>query len=180
MKETAETILRFWFEELTEADWFSKNDELDEMIRHRFISCLHMARRGELFSWRESPAGRLAEILVLDQFSRNIYRGRPESFQNDSMALILAQEMIFHKLDMELEPQKRSFAYMPLMHSESKIIHETALELFRTLNNSDNLKYELLHKEIIDRFGRYPHRNKILERPSTPEEAEFLKLNPGF
>lgn len=180
MKETAESILEFWFEELTEADWFSKNDELDEMIRHRFHACHNLARHGELYSWRVMPTGRLAEILILDQFSRNIYRGTPDAFACDPLALILAEELVLLEEDQRLSPQYRTFAYMPFMHSESRIMHALAEKLFREVKNEESLKYELMHKKIIDEFGRFPHRNKILGRMTTPREAEFLKTNPGF
>ena len=120
----------------------------------------------------------MAEIIVLDQFSRNIYRDTPASFAQDTMALTLAQEMIALKMDQNLKPEQRSFLYLPFMHSESKIIHEHALKLFENLGNPINLEFEQKHKAIIDRFGRYPHRNEILGRTSTAEEIEFLK-QPG-
>lgn len=180
MKETPETILEFWFEELKEADWFSKSDELDEMIRHRFRECHTMARHGELFEWRVTPIGRLAEILLLDQFSRNMYRGTADAYACDQMALILAQEMILLEEDKKLSPQHRMFAYMPFMHSESRMMHEKAVELFKENRNEESLKYEIMHKKIIDEFGRFPHRNKILGRMTTAKEAEYIKSNPGF
>jgi len=121
-----------------------------------------------------SAEGRLAEIIVLDQFSRNIYRGTARAFAQDSLALALAQEAISQDLDKQLSPEQRSFLYMPFMHSESKLIHEFALKLFQRLGNQANLEYEIKHKIIIDRFGRYPHRNQILGRESTEEELSFL------
>lgn len=180
MKETADSILKFWFYELTPDDWFRKSDELDNMIGQRFGQYLEMASKGELFQWRKSPKGRLAEIIILDQFSRNIHRGTSKAFQNDMMALTLAQEMVLLKQDDSLSDVERKFAYMPYMHSESPLIHQEALRLFEKLNDKETLEYEILHKEIIDRFGRYPHRNMILGRDSTPEEIEFLRHNPGF
>ncbi|MFI7918815.1 DUF924 family protein, partial [Acinetobacter baumannii] len=117
-----------------------------------------------LWSWRKTPEGRLAEIIVLDQFSRNIYRDQPESFAYDGLALALSQEAISLQLDAQLNPEQRSFLYMPFMHSESKLIHEFALKLFQRLGNEINLSFEKKHKVIIDRFGRYPHRNAILGR----------------
>lgn len=180
MKETSDTIHHFWFSELSPSDWFSKSDQLDDMITHRFGSCHQMAARGELYSWRDTAQGRLTEIILLDQFSRNIYRGTPKAFENDKMALILAQEMVLLEMDDDLSNDEKIFAYMPFMHSESKLIHEEAMELFQNLEDEDTLVYELLHKEIIDRFGRFPHRNKILGRMTTPKESEFLKTHPGF
>jgi hypothetical protein len=136
---------------------------------------LDQAKHCELWTWRATAEGRLAEIIVLDQFSRNLYRDHAESFAQDALALALAQEAIQLNLDQQLSPEQRSFLYMPFMHSESKIIHIQALQLFEELGNPLNLDFEKKHKVIIDRFGRYPHRNQILGRSSTAEEIEFLK-----
>ena len=133
------------------------------------------AKQAELWTWRENAEGRLAEIIILDQFSRNLYRDQAAAFAQDAQALTLAQEAIRLGLDQQLAPEQRSFLYMPFMHSESKLIHEEALKLFEALGNPINLDFEHRHKVIIDRFGRYPHRNAILGRESTPEEIEFLK-----
>lgn len=174
---THEDVLKFWFEELTPQDHFKKSEQLDATIRERFLKTLEAGSRGELFSWRKTAGGRLAEILVLDQFSRNVYRDRPESFAQDPMALTLAQEMVELGLDREIPQGRRSFVYMPYMHSESPVVHEEAVRLFQQPQMEDALKFEHLHKKIIDRFGRYPHRNKILGRSSTPEELDFLKTS---
>ena len=168
-------ILDFWFAPETKDHWFAKSDEFDLEIETQFGKTLDQALQCELWTWRETAQGRLAEIIVLDQFSRNLFRNHPASFAQDSMALSLAQEAIRLGLDLTLEPEKRSFIYMPFMHSESKIIHIQALELFEALGNPINLEFEKKHKVIIDRFNRYPHRNEILGRESTPEEIEFLK-----
>lgn len=136
---------------------------------------MDQAKHCELWTWRATAEGRLAEIIVLDQFSRNLYRDHAESFAQDALALALAQEAIQLNLDQQLSPEQRSFLYMPFMHSESKIIHIQALQLFEELGNPLNLDFEKKHKVIIDRFGRYPHRNQILGRSSTAEEIEFLK-----
>lgn len=176
-----QSIIRFWFEELTPQNWFENNPELDKQIESRFSSVLEQAAQCELFSWRNSAQGRLAEIIVLDQFSRNVYRNTPKAFMQDSLALSLAQEAIRLSLDNELTPEQRSFLYMPFMHSESRLIHIEAEKLFQAPGLENNYDFELKHKAIIDRFGRYPHRNEILGRESTPEEVEFLKTpNSGF
>jgi uncharacterized protein (DUF924 family) len=120
----------------------------------------------------------MAEVIVLDQFSRNMYRGTALAFACDTMALVLAQESVRVGADLALVPQQRAFMYMPYMHSESAVIHRVAERLFATQAPEDNLKAELQHKAIIDRFGRYPHRNKILGRESTVDEIAFLQL-PG-
>jgi uncharacterized protein (DUF924 family) len=174
-------VIKFWFVELKPEDWFKKDPQLDSLIKKRFQNTHEKATRGELFEWRDSFFGKLAEIIILDQFSRNIYREKPESFAFDPMALILAQEAVRSNVDQELSLEKKPFLYLPFMHSESKIIHEEALKLFSQKGLEMGLDYELKHKAIIDRFGRYPHRNKILGRESTPEELEFLKSSDsGF
>ena len=170
----AQDILDFWFDPDHRSLWFAKSDEFDAKIRERFQTIHHQATQAELWSWRKTAEGRLAEIIVLDQFSRNLYRDQPQAFAHDSMALMLAQEAISLQLDAQLSPDHRSFLYMPFMHSESKLIHEFALKLFQRLGNEINLSFEKKHKLIIDRFGRYPHRNAILGRSSTAEELEFL------
>lgn len=180
MKKTPDEILNFWFNELKPYEWFRKDELLDGMIRHRFSSYHLMAERGEFYEWRSTPRGRLAEIILLDQFSRNIYRGTPHAFQNDMMALILAEEMVLMGLDKELPPTERAFAYMPFMHSESRKLHEVALSLFESLGNEESLKFERLHKKIIDEFGRFPSRNKILGRSTTIKEQDFLNHHQAF
>jgi uncharacterized protein (DUF924 family) len=171
----AQIILDFWFQEITPAQWFSKSDAFDQVIQQRFAAIHQQAAAGELLHWRTTAQGRLAEIIVLDQFSRNMYRDDPRAFAQDATALVLAQEAIALGLDQQLEQNQKAFLYMPYMHSESKVIHELALQLFTQLGNENNLKFEIMHKAIIDQFGRYPHRNAVLGRSSTPEEITFLQ-----
>jgi uncharacterized protein (DUF924 family) len=171
-------ILRFWFEEIDQSQWWVKNDDFDKLIIERFSEVHAKATRCELFEWRVNAKGRLAEIIVLDQFSRNMFRGSPLAFANDSLALALSQEAISAKADKVLSPIERSFLYMPFMHSESLKIHEVAMDLYQKNGNQNNLDFELKHKQIIEKFDRYPHRNSILGRESTEEEIEFLK-QPG-
>jgi uncharacterized protein (DUF924 family) len=169
-----EQILKFWFEEIDSSLWWKKDSDFDELLVTGFSGVHTQAIRCELFAWRESDKGRLAEIIVLDQFSRNMFRGSPGAFANDSMALTLAQEAIANGADRVLTPVQNSFLYMPYMHSESLAIHELAVDLYRQNGIQNNLDFELKHKEIIERFGRYPHRNEVLGRQSTEEELEFL------
>jgi uncharacterized protein (DUF924 family) len=173
-----ENILHFWFTELTPKQHFAKDAALDETIRTRFDATLTAAARCELFAWRATPEGRLAEILVLDQFSRNVYRETARAFAQDALALALAQELAASGQDRSLPLAQRSFAYMPYMHSESALVNAQAVELFSQPGLEDTLRFELRHKEIIDRFGRYPHRNALLGRDSSPEELAFL-IEPG-
>lgn len=171
-------VIEFWFLELKPEQWWVKDPELDQQIERRFADYLQAAKSHRLATWRDQPRGRLAEIIVLDQFSRNIYRDTPEAFAADEQAVQLTQKAIESGDDLSLTADERSFIYMPLMHSEDPHIHLLAVEKFTELGNENNLQFELKHKEIIDRFGRYPHRNKILGRESTLEEIEFLK-QPG-
>lgn len=173
-------VYNFWFQELTTKEWWIKDEKLDHKIFDRFEHIHNKAIAGELYHWRETPEGRLSEIIVLDQFSRNMYRNSPEAFSSDPLALILAQEMVARGDDQKIDENFRSFCYMPYMHSESKAIHKIAMQLFDQPSMRGNLDFEIKHKEIIDKYGRYPHRNKILNRPSTPEEIEFLKTPGSF
>nr|WP_317199472.1 DUF924 family protein [uncultured Psychrobacter sp.] len=186
----ARAVLDFWFDKDNEVCWFEQNDNFDQQIADKFGDIWQAAKQGECVSWRiaDAPAdsnssitalaGRLAEIIVLDQFSRNLCRDEACAFAQDGMALVLAQEAIeqphFNSLPMEW----RRFTIMPFMHSESAMIHERYLPLFKQLNDANTLDFEHRHKDIIDQFGRYPHRNEVLGRTSTDKEEEFLK-QPG-
>jgi uncharacterized protein (DUF924 family) len=178
MKDIEDKVLNFWFKELTPKNWFEKNIELDRKITKEFGDLHSKAHSGELSELRKTTLGRLSEIIILDQFSRNIYRDDPRSFESDPLALSLAQETISLDLDKELDLTKRSFLYMPYMHSECLLVHNVALELFSLKGLESNLDFEKKHRDIIVKFGRYPHRNKVLGRESTPEEVDFLNL-PG-
>ncbi len=171
-------VLHFWFDEIEASQWWTKDEAFDQLISSRFGTIHSQANACELYEWRVTAKGRLAEIIVLDQFSRNIFRDKPEAFASDSLALALAQEAIASKVDAELSPVERSFLYMPFMHSESLVIHEQAVRLFENNGIASNYDFEIKHKAIIEKFGRYPHRNRILGRQSTPEEIEFLS-QPG-
>jgi len=171
-------IIDFWFAEIDPKQWWRQDDELDRRIAERFGDVHAQAVQCELYAWRRQPLGRLAEIIVLDQFSRNIYRGTARAFASDPLALALAQEAIAAQAAASLEPHHRAFLYMPYMHSESRQIHEIAVELFSQEGLESYLDFELRHKAIIDRFGRYPHRNTLLGRNSSDEESDFL-ITPG-
>ncbi len=171
---TAQAVLDFWFKEIDAKQWWTKSAEFDRLISSRFGSLHAAAARCELYAWRETPQGSLAEIIVLDQFSRNMYRDQPQAFACDALALALAQTAVAAGADAALEIQQRAFMYMPFMHSESPLIHRTALALFSQAGLESSLASEHQHKTIIDRFGRYPHRNAVLGRASTAQELEFL------
>ncbi|MCF8998319.1 DUF924 family protein [Acinetobacter nectaris] len=169
-----DTVLNFWFNPENKPKWFVKDTQFDQKIADMFQKIHDAASQAELWSWRTTAEGRLAEIIILDQFSRNLFRDHPNAFAQDALALALAQEAISLELDQALPPEQCSFLYMPFMHSESQVIHEHAVVLFEKLGNPLNLDFEYKHKVIIDRFGRYPHRNKVLGRTSTAEEQTFL------
>ena len=167
-------ILNFWFKEIDQSAWWKKDDAFDQLIIDRFADIHTKATQGELFEWRLTPKGSLAEIIILDQFSRNMFRDTAQAFAYDGMALILSQEAITAEFDRELSAIENSFLFMPFMHSESATMHELAVALYTKNGIQSNLDFELKHKAIIDRFGRYPHRNGILGRESTAEETAFL------
>jgi len=170
----ARDVLAFWFEECSYDDWFGRQAEFDARLTARFGATHAALARGEGFPWRGSAEGRLAEIIVLDQFSRQIHRGSPRAFAQDGMALVLAQEMVAGGHDQAIPPDRRMFAYMPYMHAESLRVHEEALRLFTALGDEEILRYEHEHAELIRRFGRYPKRNAVLGRASTPAELAYI------
>lgn len=174
----ADEVISFWFSELSPEQWWQKSDKLDVLIRERFWHIHQKAAKGELSSWRDKPNSTLAEIIVLDQFSRNMFRDSAQAFAYDDLALQVAAEGIAKGFDQMLEIDQKAFFYMPYMHSEEMAEHEKAVVLFSQPGLENNLDFELKHKSIIERFGRYPHRNAALGRESTPAEIAFLK-EPG-
>lgn len=173
-----EEVLQFWFEDIEPRQWWVKDPEFDALVARKFEAQVLRAAHGELFEWRGSANGRLAEILLLDQFSRNIFRDTPGAFAQDPVAVVLTQEAISSGALDELREPERAFLLMPFMHSESALIHQHAEPLFKAYTAAGNYDFERRHKAIIDRFGRYPHRNAILGRQSTPQEIAFLN-EPG-
>jgi len=172
------SVIEFWFEEITPAQWWQKSDAFDALIRDRFAELHLSTSHCERFAWRRRPLGRLAEIIVLDQFSRNLYRDQPEAFAHDSLALALAQQAIATGIDSRLSAKQQGFLYMPFMHSESRAMQKESVTLFSQPGLDAHLSSAQRHRDIIERFDRYPHRNKILGRVSTDEELAFLE-QPG-
>ena len=168
-------VLEFWFEELTPDDWFGGGEAVDDRIRERFLALHEALREGVPESWRATARGMLAAVIALDQFPRNLYRGSGQAFAADRAALALASEAIERGFDREMSTDERKFLYLPFEHSEDPRVQARSVELFASLDDAHTLGYAVRHKEIIDRFGRFPHRNEILGRASTPEEIEFLK-----
>ncbi len=192
--ERATTILTFWFGDPAEADyghyrkiWFTKDADFDDQIRQRFSGDYEKAAAGEYSTWEERPEGAIALLLLLDQFPRNLFRGDPRSFATDPQALTIAQSLVNTGADKSLMPALRFFAYLPFEHSEEMAHQNRGVELMADLIDNvpdldDGLKngldYAIRHREVIERFGRFPHRNEVLGRQSTPAEVEFLK-EPG-
>lgn len=178
MSHNFEAIIEFWFVEILPKQWWEKSSEFDQMVLQRFGKIHREASQCELFNWRKEPLGCLAEIIVLDQFSRNMYRDTPASFASDPLALALTQIALEQHADEGLSPDQKGFLYMPMMHSESLKIHQYSMAYFAQAGCESYANSQQRHQAIIERFGRYPHRNAILGRKSTPEELEFLE-QPG-
>lgn len=190
----AVAVLEFWFAEAYQPYWFAKNEAFDQLIADQFFANWQRAIVGECAHWREdyeatgaigqkkpttnpqgNIAGRLAEIIVLDQFSRNLFREQSQAFAQDTVALVLAQEAVKHPDYRNLPSSWQPFVIMPYMHSESAHIHDTGLPYFEALKDGTTLAFEHKHREILDNFGRYPYRNKAWGRSSTAEELAFLQ-----
>ncbi|MDH5622310.1 MAG: DUF924 domain-containing protein [Gammaproteobacteria bacterium] len=176
-----EEVLQFWFEEIDHSRWFKKDPEFDRLLAERFGATLVSAREGKLDHWKNTALQSLALIVVLDQFSRNIHRESPLAFAADAKALALTLDGIEKSFDMELTLEQRSFYYLPLRHAEDLDMQKLGLAKTRELNDAGygSDKYALNHLELIERFGRFPHRNAILGRANTAEEEQFLGEGHG-
>lgn len=173
-----EEVLRFWFEELDEEDWFSGGARVDEKCRGRF-GPLYAALKSEPPDPQSADARTLlAAVIAFDQFPRNMFRETPEAYATDNTALELARAAVASGKDLSLEKMQRHFLYMPFMHSEDLTAQAESVQLFTELGTPDGVKYARHHHDVVERFGRFPHRNTILGRRSTPEEVEFLKTEP--
>jgi uncharacterized protein (DUF924 family) len=175
----ASDVIAFWFVENGPEDWFGGKEDFDARLAKEFTETHRRAAAGEVFTWRDTADGRLAEIIVLDQFSRQLCRGSARAFSQDGMALVLAQEAVRLGADRDIPLDRRMFVYMPYMHSESLVVHEAALPLFESLENADTLEFERAHADILRRFGRFPLRNAALGRESTPEEIAYMQEREG-
>jgi uncharacterized protein (DUF924 family) len=196
-KNRAEEILEFWFGAAAHSQaaaserrrlWFGGDPETDRLIDDRYGRDLEAARRGGYDRWSDNPRGALALIVVLDQFSRNIFRGSPQAYESDSKALALCREGMAQEQDRSLEVVERAFFYLPLEHAEDRVVQRLSVQAFTRLcreappewkgMGEGFLDYAVRHQHIVERFGRFPHRNAVLGRLSTPEEKAFL-LEPG-
>jgi uncharacterized protein (DUF924 family) len=183
MRDYKEEILYFWFEETLPKLWFLKNPDFDQEIKDRFLTIYNMAKDGLCDSWNVDAEGCLALCILLDQFPRNMFRDQAESFQTDGKALLISKHAISKGFDQLLVPMRRRFIYLPFEHSEALNDQKKSVELFSTMKTDDPLGYEyaVKHMEVIEKYGRFPHRNAILGRINSSEEEEYL-ANPdaGF
>lgn len=183
MRDTRQEIIHFWFEETDPQQWFQANPEYDDMIRERFLVTYQMAKDGLCNDWAADAEGALALVILLDQFPRHMFRGKAEAFGTDEKALLFAKQAISKGYNQIIEPVKRGFLYVPFQHSEDLSDQNRSVELMTAMkdDNPAGYNYALRHHAVIEKFGRFPHRNVILGRQNTPEELEFLKEKPqGF
>ena len=171
---TAEDVIQFWFVEHGNDDWFGGKPEFDARLAADFGETHPHVARGEAWQWRKTAEGRLAEIIVLDQFSRQLHRGSGKAFAQDKMALVLAQEAIAQGADQAVEPVRRAFFYLPFMHAESLVIQDEGIGLYEALGDAEQLDYMRNHRDVVGRFGRFPFRNTALGRESTREELAYM------
>ena len=183
MRNVKEEILKFWFEEIKPTQWFQKNPNFDDEIRARFHSDYVLAAQDIYDGWTENDKGCLALIILLDQFPRNMFRGRPQMFATDSKALDVAKKAVDKNFDQTLSIDEKTFLYLPFEHSENLLDQEKSLALFKSTKESNPVYYDYAkrHYDVIKKFGRFPHRNDILERQSTKLEEEYLsRPDSGF
>ena len=172
-------LLEFWFAPANKPHWFRRSDAFDDEIRRRFEPVYERAAAGKLAAWQNTPEGALALLLCLDQFPRNMYRGTPRAFATDAKARAVADWAVDRGFDLKFEGDERFFFYLPFEHSEEIDDQHRCVELVRTrLSDPETLRYAVAHRDLIEKFGRFPHRNPILGRRSTPDEEEYLK-QPG-
>lgn len=169
-------LLDYWFNTLTEQDYWVRNDAVDQTIRDRFATLYDRAAAGDLDHWQNSADGVLALVIALDQLPRNMFRDDPKTWATDGKALAIAEAAIAKGLDLKIDKPRCMFLYMPFEHSEDLATQERSVEIFKRLDlDEDTYGFVVRHWEIISRFGRFPHRNTVLGRISTPEELRFLE-----
>ena len=180
MNDEIKSVVDFWFAPGMGDKWFDRSDEFDREIATRFGALYERAHRGELDDWAEVPEGALALTIVLDQFPRNMFRNSPRTYESDEKARAVCRANLARGFDQGRTLAERQFLYLPMEHSEALRDQKDSVEAYRALGNAEALDYAIQHHDIIARFGRFPHRNHILGRETTPEEQEFLKTHKGF
>lgn len=172
---TYQEVLKFWFDPEHMPLHFAEDDDFDKKIRDKFLETWEAAKEGLLVDWRVDIKGRLAEIIVLDQFSRNLFRGDIRTYTQDKMAIVLSQEVVHHPEYDTLSKDEKRFILLPFIHSESLEIHDWAHKHFEALGDENTMYYEKLHRKVLEKYGRYPYQNEDLGRVSTPEELKYLE-----
>ncbi|MBL8251621.1 MAG: DUF924 domain-containing protein [Candidatus Competibacter sp.] len=175
-----QALIDFWFAESAQALWFDSTPEFDQTLRERFLDTYRAAAAGRLADWERTPPGALALTIALDQFPLNMFRGQPESFATEAAARAVADRAIARRFDLQLNPMERLFLYLPFMHGETLADQERSVRLFEALGLDDSARFARHHRDLIVRFGRFPHRNAILGRDSTPEEIAYLNSPDAF
>ncbi len=178
--KTPQDVRDFWFSDQMQPFWFKKSDDIDRQIIQLFGETYEAAHAGRLKHWLDGPEDALALAIVLDQFPRNMFRGSARSFESNDLALTVARQALADGHDQQLDPTRRQFLYLPFMHSEDLQDQERSVRLYEALENEHSLHFAREHRDIVARFGRFPHRNAVLGRENTPEEAEFLQTHDGF
>lgn len=176
----AESIIEYWYSDKVKSQWFNASAELDQEIKTKFEDVWLQAIKGEYKEWGDSAVGSLALTIILDQFPLNMFRGSVKSFSTEGMAIKVSKNAIKNCLDLALGKERLTFLYMPLMHSENIDDQNMAVELFEKAGLPDNLRFAKHHRDIIKRFGRFPHRNEILQRTSSDQEIEYLNSDGAF
>jgi len=180
MIEGYKAVLDFWFSDSVKPLWFRSTPAFDEELCERFLTTWQAAASGELRRWAESPEGALALVIVLDQFPLNMFRGKAESFSTEARSREVAREAVEKGWDKELDTSRLAFLYMPFMHSENLDDQDRSVALFEAAGLTDNLRFAMHHRELIRRFGRFPHRNAILGRASSEDELTYLASKEAF
>lgn len=175
-----EEIIDYWFSDRIKSQWFSSTPELDREILEKYETLWEKAAKGELDEWDKSPTGSLALVIVLDQLPLNMFRNQAKSFSTEKKALEISRNAIKNKLDQKIERDKLSFLYMPFMHSEDIDNQDMSVKLYREKSLVNNIKFAEHHRDIIRKYGRFPHRNKLLTRESTEEELAYLASDSAF
>jgi len=178
--ETSEDILAFWFSDRVRPLWFNSTLAFDDELREKYLETYQAALNGQLSDWEDSPRGALALVICLDQFPLNMFRGNPESFEGEEPARLASKRAIAKGFDQSLDGWQKAFLYLPIMHSEDLGDQDYVVSLFVAAGMEENVGYANRHREIVRRFGRFPHRNGILGRESTPEELDYLQSDGAF
>lgn len=177
---TAELIIEYWYSDKAKSKWFNSTIEFDKELKSKYESIWKDALRGELISWSKSAEGCLALVIILDQFPLNMFRGKVKSFSSEAMAIRITKKAIEHGFNKNIDKEKVAFLYMPLMHSENIEDQNLAVKLFEEAGLIENLRFAKHHRDIIEKYGRFPHRNKILKRNSSQDEINYLNSDIAF